>query len=263
MVHVVPQSGQLGKFVIYEKTQKGNPHKLTVNQHCFPARSIERFTDSSRRVEVCLVNKNLNFKAKPSEKVFCARRAWDQRAESGFMKKIEDEYQALADNVISGKTSSLNESHQLVVGSMYALWITRWHWAKSSVEDQEIKGSIGVAVEYSKDEGEQLEKAGVTVIRPDRTISARHFTGISIQRNIDLVMNQLCEAHWGILICKDGEFFVPDIASTLGYLPLSPNMCFFWQSDDATITFEDLELINREVINGASEFYFAKQLPQF
>lgn len=245
----------------YEKTQKGNPHKLTINQHCFPARSIERFTDSNGRVEVRLLNKHIDFKAKPSEKVFCARRAWDQRAESGFMKAIEDEYQALAEDVVSAQIHSLSESQQLIVSKMFALWNTRWHWANSPVADQTIEGAISLAVEYSKDDEEQLEKAGITPIRPDLSISGRHFTGTSIQRNIDLVMEQLCDAHWGILTCDEGSFLVPDTASTLRYLPLSPSTCFFSQSDDATITYEELEEINREVLNGAREYYFAKKLP--
>ncbi|WP_156002747.1 DUF4238 domain-containing protein [Thioalkalivibrio sp. ALR17-21] len=245
----------------YEKTQKGNPYQLTVNQHCFPARSIERFADSSQRVEVCLLNKDKNFKATPTEKVFCARRAWDQRAESGFMKAIEDEYQALADKVVAGYTSTLDETQQVVVSKMFALWNTRWHWANTPVEDQEIKGAIGVAVEYSKDEQEQLEKAGVAIIRPDLTISGRHFTGTSIQRNIDLVMEQLSDARWGILTCDDGEFLVPDTASTLRYVPVTPSICFFSQSLDEKITGSELEEINQEVISGASAYYFGKNLP--
>ena len=36
----------------YEKTEKGNPHNLTINQHCFPSRSIERFSNNDGCVEV-------------------------------------------------------------------------------------------------------------------------------------------------------------------------------------------------------------------
>lgn len=244
----------------YEKPQKGNPHQLTVNQHCFPARSIERFTDSSQRVEVCLLNKGKSFSASPSGKVFCARRAWDQRAESGFMKEIEDEYQLLADKVINGDISTLNSEQQLVVSQMFALWNVRWHWANAPVTDQKIEGAIGVAVECSQDEQEQLEKAGITVIRPELTISGRFFTGVSIQRNIDLVLGQLSDAYWGILTCDEGEFLVPDTASTLRYVPLTPNICFFSQSHDEQITGAELEKINQEVIRGASQYYFGMRL---
>jgi hypothetical protein len=39
----------------YEKTQKGNPHQLTIHQHTFPTKSIARFTDKSGYVKVKLI----------------------------------------------------------------------------------------------------------------------------------------------------------------------------------------------------------------
>lgn len=166
----------------------------------------------------------------------------------------------LADKVMKGDVCTLNAEQQLVVSYMFALWSTRWHWANTPVADQEIEGAISVAVEYSQDEQEQLEKAGITVIRPNLTISGRHFTGTSIKRNIDLVVAQLSDAQWGILTCDDGEFLVPDTASTLRYVPLAPNICFFSQSLDEKITCTGLDEINQEVIRGASEYYFGMKL---
>ena len=37
-----------------KKPQKGNPHELTVKQHCFPRRSIERFANKDGIVNVWL-----------------------------------------------------------------------------------------------------------------------------------------------------------------------------------------------------------------
>ena len=74
----------------YEKTQKGNPYQLTVCQHTFPAASIARFADTTGCVEVYLIKQNKVVRLKPDDKLFCAKRVWDQRAESGFMKEIED-----------------------------------------------------------------------------------------------------------------------------------------------------------------------------
>lgn len=36
----------------YPKPQKGNPHKLTIDQHIFPKASISRFTGENGRVQV-------------------------------------------------------------------------------------------------------------------------------------------------------------------------------------------------------------------
>jgi len=48
----------------YKKPQKGNPHQLTVKQHCFPARSIARFADSEGCVEVKLIKQDKKLKLK-------------------------------------------------------------------------------------------------------------------------------------------------------------------------------------------------------
>jgi hypothetical protein len=80
----------------YLKPQKGNPHRLAIRQHILPVKSIARFSKSDGRVWVFEKLKNAKRRAKPSDEIFCARRAWDERTEVDFMKKIEDEFQTLA-----------------------------------------------------------------------------------------------------------------------------------------------------------------------
>ena len=109
----------------YEKTQKGNLHQLTIKQHCFPMRSIERFACSGGLVDVQRGVKN--FRLKPDHLLFCARRAWDQRVESGFMKGIEDVYQELAEKIVNGVVYKLSKSDQEKFTDMYALWNIRFH----------------------------------------------------------------------------------------------------------------------------------------
>ena len=114
----------------YEKTQKGNPHRLTVKQHCFPMRSIERFACSDGLVDVQRGVKN--FRLKPDHTLFCARRAWDQSAESGFMKEIEDVYQELAEKIVDGVVSKLSKADQAIITDMYALWNIRCYNRKTN-----------------------------------------------------------------------------------------------------------------------------------
>jgi hypothetical protein len=76
-----------------EKTRPRNLNRLTVNQHVFPSKSIERFTGKGKRVAVYDLHRNEVVRARPGNPVFLAFRAWDQRAESGYMKRIEDEFQ--------------------------------------------------------------------------------------------------------------------------------------------------------------------------
>jgi len=40
----------------YQKPKKGNPRELTVNQHVFPKRSIDRFANDQGRVSVRILH---------------------------------------------------------------------------------------------------------------------------------------------------------------------------------------------------------------
>ena len=241
----------------YEKTQKGNPHRLTIKQHCFPMRSIERFVCSEGLVDVQRGVKN--FPSKPDKKLFWSRRAWDQRAESGFMKEIEDVYQELAEKIVNGVVSKLSKSDQEKITDMYALWNIRVHWSRQPVEDQEIE-AIGVESECSLDDEELLEKRGITAIRSDRTISGRNLTGINIQQNLYEIRKQMQDAHWGILKSNKGEFVVPDNSPRSLMLPVAPQICLFSQSENDEINEDELAEINAQSICDSMEYYFARDL---
>lgn len=244
----------------YEKVQKGNPYKLTIKQHIFPAKSIERFGDDKRFVEVFLINEKKEFKVKEDAKLFCARRAWDQRAESTFMKNIEDKYQELAEIILSKGLIKLGHKEQKIITDMFALWNIRWHWNKQPVLDQKIEGAISVAREYSIDDQEWLESNGITPIRPDFTIPGRSFTGVNIQQNLFQVRDQMRDAHWGILRSATGNFIVPDNTPTTRMLPLSPKLCLFSRSESEQISEHELAELNQILFDGAEQFVFAKKL---
>ena len=99
----------------YEPTQKGNPHRLTVKQHTFPKTSIARFAGQKGNVELFLKSLDRVIQAKPSNEIFCAERAWDQQAESGFMKKVEDDFQALAGRILDDDLVSFKEADLTVI----------------------------------------------------------------------------------------------------------------------------------------------------
>lgn len=243
----------------YEKPQKGNPHKLTVDQHCFPTRSIARFAKNDNLVQVFRMEKAEQFSAKPDANIFCARRAWDQRAEHGFMKEIEDKYQVLADEIISNNFITLDACRQATITDMFALWNIRSHWKEQPVEDQQNQGT-GVAVEYTKDQQEELEKNGITATRPNLTVPGRSITGISIQLNLYTVRDQMTDAHWGILKSSNGEFLVPDNSPNSSMMPLTPNLCLFSQSENEEISDAELAQINTRSIKWSKEYYFARDL---
>jgi hypothetical protein len=109
----------------HEKPQKKNRHLLTVRQHVFPSASIARFAGTEGRVSLHDVARSQVRLAKPDDDIFCAKRAWDQRAERGYMKRIEDEFQILASKVVEGALSEIGEAEKGVVDHFYALWHMR------------------------------------------------------------------------------------------------------------------------------------------
>lgn len=241
----------------FEKPQKSNPHALTVNQHCFPLRSISRFTDIDRRIAVDLIQHNKVVRLAPDNNIFCAKRVWDQRAESGYMKDIEDKYQNLADSIIAGSTKTIDFFLTPIVNDMFALWNIRTLRRQNPIEDQKIN-ALGMETELTKDEQEIFEKNRIGFARPDLTIPGRQLSGIHIQTNLIRVRKQLKDAEWGILVAGQGEFIVPDIFSNARVLPVSPTICLYSPSENDIIDVNEVRGINRLAIASSKEYFFAR-----
>ena len=243
------------------KPQRGNPHQLTVKQHFFPKKSIERFTDQSGVVQVYLIGEGKVKTLKADNPIFCAQRVWDQRSENTCKQEIEDPYQELADSIAEGPVKRcLRESEQQVVSKMYALWNIRWHWSKQQIADQIIKGVEGVAVKYSVDHQELLEKNHITPIRSDASISKHHITGVQIQRNLIAACKELENTVWGIFKCRGGQLVVPDNCGKTLYLPVTPEICLTNFEGNRVATEQEFSAINERLKQNSETYYFANQL---
>src|ERR1700721_1953059 len=191
----------------FEKPQKGNPFRLVINQHPFPGKSIAKFGGSSGRVQLQMTADKLIRQAKPTDSIFCARRAWDHVSEVKFAKKIEDDFQHLADLIIHGQLLSFNEEQKHVVSSFYALWI-----ARAQIREQPEKDAIMPGVwpgrARSKHQEEELEKAGLVFARGN-VIPARMINGVAIHIHVARHLRQINPtAQWGIVWASSGEFIV-------------------------------------------------------
>ena len=243
-----------------EKPQKGNPHQLTVRQHCFPKRSIDRFACADGLVDTYRVESAKTVRVKSTNPLFCTDWAWDQRAESSFMKEIEDAYQDLADRIADGTVIKIPSHVHKIVTDMYALWNIRRYWSMKPVEDQRLEGIVAVSHQLSVDEQEELEKAGVTGIRPDFTISGRHITGVRIQRNLFQAREDMHSVRWGILKSIQGEFVVPDNSSSRLILPVAPQICLIDREGYGIADECKLIEMNTESIRNSKTHYFARDL---
>jgi hypothetical protein len=243
--------------MVDDKPQKGNPHRLTINQHVYPARSIEGFAGTTGKVEVWLRRNDKTFRASPDNPLFCARRNWDQRAESGYMKAIEDEFQILADRIANGG-ATLTAEESLAASKFFILWQLRAQQKHNPVGDAPV---TGVAPDpLTKDQREQLEKLGLTFMNPDQTLSGRSVSGFHILREIDRRLTQLANARWGVVTAHEGEFLLPESFGYCCQIPIAPSRCLVYGHADTIIPECEVAKANRVAVALDTDYLVARNL---
>ncbi|MGN8121392.1 hypothetical protein ACTJK9_06460 [Pseudomonas sp. 22082] len=250
----------------FEPPQKGNPHQLTMNQHTFPSASISRFANEKGAVQVLRKASEKVFHARPADRIFCAQRVWDQQAEGGFMKGIEDAYQALARVILDDPAFRLGRQHFNVINEFYCLWNIRAQWKMTErLADPSIGSAsevIGLLSHYTQDEQEQLEAGGIGYIRPDLTIPSRSLVAPSIRLNLTDAVRAMSGETWQLLHAVEGEFVVPDNFFKWLFVPLSPTVCFCAHPEvnPSSLHCDGVAAINRLAIDASIDYYFARDL---
>jgi hypothetical protein len=237
-----------------EKTQLNNPHGLTVNQHVWPQASIARFADDAGVVTVVDKIRRLARLVKPDDPIFCANRVWDQRAEAGYMKQIEDAFQRLATDIIDGTVSAIRPEQKATVDAFFSLWKFRAEYKNMAECETVLVGVCGAGL--TKDEEERVEKAGALFHRADGAMPGRMLYGMQIQRKIDGYMEDLSSIQWGIIRTLEGHLVVADCPKHT-IIPLTPTLCLSSGGQTGHITRENLAEVNRAFREASTEYYFA------
>lgn len=244
----------------YEKTQKGNPHNLTINQHVFPAASISRFIDSKGCVSVYYFHTKSKIVLKPDNQVFCAKRVWDQRAESGYMKNIEDDFQLLASSIANNRLNRIGFHEKNVIDKFYSLWCIRSIHKKNPVNDANISGISGPVKDLTHDEQEILEKNHYGYLLPNNHIPGRQVTGFNIQMNLLQVKDDLKDIEWCVLRSINNNFLVPDMSLNIPIIPISPRICLYSGNRDRIVNDIEVSRINLNSISGCNEYFLARDI---
>lgn len=242
-----------------EGTLPRNPTRLTLKQHVFPTRSIERFVNRNGRVSVFDRLRRQVRLAAPDDILFCARRAWDERAESGYMKRIEDRFQAIARPIIDGQTATVAPEQKPAIDRMFALWYMRARYRELDAQEIQLAGITGD--ELTKLREENLEKNGYAFTRKGGRMPARQLNGFLLQMRIDRYAEQLAAVKWGIIHTQSGEFIVPDVPTHI-VLPLTPTLALIGSAQDGTILEANLAEVNRGVRANSQAYFFARDLTQ-
>lgn len=241
-----------------EKTQKGNPHQLTVRQHVFPRASIERFANGGG-VEVRDLMRDITRRAGADDDLFCANRAWAHGPEAGWMKEKEDAFQALAGQALRDRPPTFDDRSAEVITEFYALWQARAE--RRRLPMQTIPPSpdvIRMRRNYTDDELEFLEKNGINAFRSDGSIRMRHIMGPVIRLAMDRIRDAMAGRRWTLLEAIDGEFCVPDLPAH-GIIPLTPSVVLH-STWIGVASVEDVAEINAGMVGCAREYVFARSL---
>jgi hypothetical protein len=241
-----------------EKTRARNPNQLTVYQHVYPQCSIARFAGDDDKVVLRDLVRGQTRRAKPRDSIFCARRAWDQRAETGYMKQIEDRFQALAEALIGGQPTISSAEDRKVVERFFALWYMRAR--HHELEDQEIRFNRLEGDKLTKEQEENLEAKGYLFVRQGGLVPARQLNGLWLQSQIDgYAMNLTSVERWGVIQPESGEFMITDMPLHM-IIPVTPKLALVGNAPDGTISRDNLAELNRVIVGGSQRYYLAHDL---
>ncbi|MFD1787859.1 hypothetical protein ACFSC3_09755 [Sphingomonas floccifaciens] len=241
-----------------EKTQKGNPHGLTVRQHVFPRASILRF-DAGDGVEILDMKREVRRRSNADDPLFCADRAWGHDPEAGWMKDKEDAFQSLATAVLLAPPEAFDDTESEVIGEFYALWqarAERRHLPTQRIGPKE--DFVRMRRDYSPDELEQLEKAGITPFRGDGSLAMSHIMGPVIRLAMDRIRQGMEGRRWRVVTAADGEFCVPDVPAH-GIIPLSPSVALH-STRGGAVSKSDVAKINAAMAEHSREYLLASSL---
>ena len=219
-----------------ERTQKGNPHELTREQHVIPAATLRRFAQSDGRVEVHFRDGRIA-KLPVDSQLFCVERLWDQRAEAGYMKKIEDEFQALVNELEAGRPGALSSNEHRCITRFWGLWHWRNHFIDSPLEDMPLNGIAGES-SLTLDQKEILESRWYSfAVGPGPgKFPARMMTGLQIQIAIDRYEMANGGKQWGVLRSPVLPLIIGDRPGNLMSLPASPRLLLAADNPDGELT---------------------------
>lgn len=224
-----------------EQPQKGNPHRLTRDQHVIPVATLRRFADSDGLLEVHLRDGRV-LRIPTDNQLFSVDRLWDQRAEAGYMKSIEDDFQALVDPLEAGRPGPLSPNEHRTITRFWSLWRWRNHFIDSPTQPQPLNGIT--PDKFSKDQQEILESKWILFVAEDSTLPARMATGMRIQMLVDRDEVQLGEKHWGVLRGCEPNLILPDRPGALMAIRASPRLLLAADNPDGELNAQEITRAN-------------------
>lgn len=243
----------------FRRVQKGNPHQLAVDQHIHAAHCIKKFCNEQGMVNVFDKSLSKWILRKPNAAIFCAKRAWDQRAEKGYMNKIEANFF----NVISNISTPVHERNHDDITRYFHLWRLRGLARDKENENLHFNGLPGSKLTVN--EQECIESNHAIFILENDGMPYHLANGFEIQRKLDIIVHLMGPIKWGLLTASKGEFLVADYYpdnkdGLIPFIPISPKHIFFANTSDRTIGLEQVHHCNMLTMSSAKNYFFCKNI---
>ncbi|WP_115718979.1 hypothetical protein [Gallaecimonas mangrovi] len=239
----------------YEPTIKRNPRQLAIEQHFHTAHAISLFYDSDEKVEVMELSSGEVVRRHKRAKIFCTKRTWDQRAETGYMVPIENAFHEEIDNI-----KAFSERNHEAISKYCILWRLRHECHLSNPADVVLNGVLGSSL--TKEQEETIESNRAGFFRDDGVVPSRFNSGRQIQTDLDRYWGNFSHVKWGLIEAVDGEFIVADGYGDFAFIPISPKKAFFAGENDQKIDRQLLAELNTKSVSRAQEYYFARKISE-
>ena len=239
----------------YEPTTKENPMELTIEQHFHTAHAIYKFYDSDNKVEVKILSSGEIVKRHKRAKIFCTKRTWDQRAETGYMVPIEASFHEEIDTI-----KNFSERNHEAISKYCLLWRLRHNYHINDPQNIVLNGISGSNL--TKEKEEKFEKKGLSFSREGGVVPSRFSSGLEIQIGLDRYWHNYCHLKWGLIKATEGEFLIADGYGDFAYIPISPKFAFLAGANDQMINSQQLAKMNNETILRAKNDFFARKISE-
>lgn len=243
----------------FRRVQKNNPHQLVINQHIHAAHCIKKFADEKGMIAVFDKSLSQWVRRKPDAAIFCAKRAWDQRSEKGFMNRIETGFF----NVIDCINKPFSERQHDDITRYYHLW--RLRGLVKDKEQQDLHQNKVMGHRLTLDQQEILEINGYSFILENDGMPHHIASGIEIQVMLGKILHNMGPIKWGLLTAIRGDFLVADYypgeeGNLEPFIPVSPQHAFFANAFDKNLDVKQVRELNRVSIVSSKNYYFCHNI---
>jgi hypothetical protein len=188
--------------------------------------------------------------------VYFVQGVWDHGSEVGFIKKIEDNFQRLAELIIKGLVYDFDREQTHAISSFYVLWTVREETRNQPEQDGVLQGILS-GCRWSTHEEEELEKVGFAFQRGN-TVPARVVNGLRIRVQVGRYLRQINPtAHWGIVQASDGEFVVPNWP-VHAFVPINPALALANPARNQRLDRDAVQLVNEQLRAASRRYFFAR-----